>query len=155
MKIDIKLRCYPDSQLKQLIHQIAGNNRFIYNYFLNLKNTRYQENKTSLSYQDCYAVKREDQWICQYCKVKHQRDENATKNLLEYEKYTKVGKIYIHNSYIEKNNSSKSQAELSLDNFKKLPESGGEVKTVEKCKSQIINYDNLSNFSEAVNANLH
>ena len=47
MKIDIKLRCYPDSQLKQLIHQIAGNNRFIYNYFLNLKNTRYQENKTS------------------------------------------------------------------------------------------------------------
>ena len=47
MKIDIKLRCYPDSQLKQLIHQTAGNNRFIYNYFLKLKNTRYQENKTS------------------------------------------------------------------------------------------------------------
>ena len=46
-KISIKLRCYPDSQLKQLIHQTAGNNRFIYNYFLNLKNTSYQENKTS------------------------------------------------------------------------------------------------------------
>ena len=56
MKIGIKLRCYPDSQLKQLIHQTAGNNRFIYNYFLNLKNTRYQENKTSLSYQDCSAL---------------------------------------------------------------------------------------------------
>ena len=39
MKIGIKLRCYPDSQLKQLIHQTAGNNRFIYNYFLNLKKT--------------------------------------------------------------------------------------------------------------------
>ena len=56
MKIGIKLRCYPDSQLKQLIHQTAGNNRFIYNYFLNLKNTSYQENKTSLSYQDCSAL---------------------------------------------------------------------------------------------------
>mgnify|MGYP000031141269 FL=1 len=56
MKIGIKLRCYPDSQLKQLIHQTAGNNRFIYNYFLNLKNIKYQENKTSLSYHDCSAL---------------------------------------------------------------------------------------------------
>ena len=56
MKIGIKLRCYPDSQLKQLIHQTAGNNRFIYNYFLNLKNTSYQENKTYLSYQDCSSL---------------------------------------------------------------------------------------------------
>ena len=56
MKIGIKLRCYPDSQLKQLIHQTAGNNRFIYNYFLNLKNNTYQESKTSLSYQDCSAL---------------------------------------------------------------------------------------------------
>ena len=99
------------------------------------------------------AIKREDQWVCEYCQTKHQRDENATKNLLEYEKYTKIGRKYIYNH--NKNNSRNSQAELSLDNFKKLPESGGEVKTVEKCKSQIINYNNLSNFSEAVNANLH
>ena len=56
MKIGIKLRCYPDSQLKQLIHQTAGNNRFIYNYFLNLKNNTYQTHKTSLSYQDCSAL---------------------------------------------------------------------------------------------------
>ena len=80
MKIGIKLRCYPDSQLKQLIHQTAGNNRFIYNYFLNLKNTIYQE--------------------------------------------------------------------------KKLPASGGEVKTVEKCKTKIIPMNNSSNFSEAVIASL-
>ena len=101
------------------------------------------------------AIKREDQWVCQYCKIKHQRDENATKNLLEYEKYTKIGRKYIYNH--NKNNSSKSQAELNNINNKeiKLPASGGEVKTVEKCKSQIINYNNLSNFSEAVNANLH
>ena len=78
--------------------------------------------------------------------------ENATKNLLEYQKYTKIGNKYIHNTNLKQ--FSKNQAELM--NIKtELPESGGEVKTVEKCKSQIINYNNLSNFSEAVNANLH
>ena len=81
MKIGIKLRCYPDSQLKQLIHQTAGNNRFIYNYFLNLKNTIYQE--------------------------------------------------------------------------KKLPASGGEVKTVEIYKTNNIPRNIIGNINEAVNANLH
>ena len=100
------------------------------------------------------AVKREDQWVCRYCKVKHQRDENATKNLLEYKSYTKVGKRYIHNTNL--NQFSKNQAELNnINNNKKLPESGGEDKTVEKCKSQIISNNNLSNFSEAVIASLH
>ncbi len=80
MKIGIKLRCYPDSQLKQLIHQTAGNNRFIYNYFLNLKNTIYQE--------------------------------------------------------------------------KKLPASGGEVKTVEIYKTNNIPRNIIGNINEAVNANL-
>ena len=37
---------------------------------------------------------------------------------------------------------------------KKLPESSGEVKTVEKCKTQIIQNNNSSNFNEAVNVNL-
>ena len=37
----------------------------------------------------------------------------------------------------------------------KLPESSGEVKTVEKCKTQFIPMNNLSNFSETVNGNLH
>ena len=80
MKIGIKLRCYPDSQLKQLIHQTAGNNRFIYNYFLNLKNTIYQE--------------------------------------------------------------------------KKLPASGGEVKTVEMYKTNNIPSNIIGNINEAVNASL-
>ena len=101
------------------------------------------------------AIKREDQWVCEYCQTKHQRDENATKNLLEYEKYTKVGKIYIHNSYIEKNHSSKSQAELSLDNFKKLPESVGEIKTVEMYKTNNIPRNIIGNINETVNGNLH
>ncbi len=93
-------------------------------------------------------IKREDQWVCEYCQTKHQRDENATKNLLEYEKYTKIGRKYIYNH--NKNNSSKSQAELSLDNFKKLPESGGEVKTVEMYKTNNIPSNIIGNINEAV-----
>ena len=101
------------------------------------------------------AIKREDQWVCQYCNVKHQRDENATKNLLEYENYTKIGNKYIHNSYIEKNNSSKNQAELNNINNKKLPESGGEDKTVEMYKTNNIPWNLIGNINEAVNGNLH
>ena len=73
---------------------------------------------------------------------------------MEYEKYTKIGNKYIHNTNL--NQFSKNQAELKNINNKekKLPESSGEVKTVEKCKSQIINHNNLSNFSEAVNDSL-
>ncbi len=99
------------------------------------------------------AVKREDQWVCQYCKVKHQRDENATKNLLEYEKYTKIGRKYIYNH--NKNNSSKNQAELNnRDNNKELPASIGEIKTVEMYKTNNIQSNIIGNINEAVNASL-
>ncbi len=98
------------------------------------------------------AIKREDQWVCQYCKIKHQRDENATKNLLEYEKYTKVGKKYIHNANL--NQFSKNQAELM--NIKtELPESSGEDKTVEMYKTNNIPSNIIGNINEAVNGNLH
>ena len=101
------------------------------------------------------AIKREDQWVCQYCKIKHQRDENATINLLEYEKYTKVGKKYIHNANL--NQFSKNQAELKNINNKekKLPESGGEDKTVEMYKTNNIPSNIIGNINEAVNGNLH
>ena len=101
------------------------------------------------------AVKREDQWVCQYCKVKHQRDENATKNLLEYENYTKIGRKYIYNTNL--NQFSKNQAELKNINNKekKLPESGGEDKTVEMYKTNNIPSNIIGNINEAVNSNLH
>lgn len=56
MKIGLKFRCYPDPTLQQLIHQTAGNNRFIYNYFLKLKSSLYKDSKVSLSYNDCSAL---------------------------------------------------------------------------------------------------
>ncbi len=99
------------------------------------------------------AIKREDQWVCEYCQTKHQRDENATKNLLEYENYTKVGKRYIYNH--NQNNSSKNQAELNNINNKKLPESVGEDKTVEMYKTNNIPSNIIGNINEAVNGNLH
>ena len=52
MKIGLKFRCYPDSTLQQLIHQTAGNNRFIYNYFLKIKSSLYKDSKASLSYNE-------------------------------------------------------------------------------------------------------
>ena len=97
-------------------------------------------------------IKKQDQWVCQYCKVKHQRDENATKNLLEYESYTKVGKKYIYNH--NQNKSSKNQAELKNINNKKLPESSGEIKTVEMYKTNNIPSNIIGNINEAVNASL-
>ena len=76
---------------------------------------------------------------------------------MEYENYTKVGKRYIHNSYIEKNNSSKNQAELNniKNKEKKLPESSGEDKTVEMYKTNNIPSNIIGNINEAVNGNLH
>ena len=90
MKIGIKLRCYPNPQLKQWIHKTAGTHRFIYN------------------------------------------------------------------SYYNQNSSSKSQAELKNINNKekKLPESGGEVKTVEMYKNNNIPSNIIGNINEAVIASL-
>ena len=144
MKIGIKLRCYPDSQLKQLIHQTAGNNRFIYNYFLNLKNIKYQENKTSLSYQDCSAL---------LTSLKNSVFAFQKDNSKPIDFMTISGNDF----NLLKNNSSKNQAELKniKNKEKNLPESGGEDKTVEIYKTNNIPSNIIGNINEAVNANLH
>ena len=82
-----------------MIHQTAGNNRFIYNYFLNLKNIKYQENKTSLSYQDCSALL------------------PSLKNSVFafiHDKFQNIDFMTIsgHDFNLLKNNSSKNQAEF-------------------------------------------
>lgn len=56
MKVGLRFRCFPHSSLQQLIHQTAGNNRFIYNYFLNLQSSLYHNSKKSLSYNDCSSL---------------------------------------------------------------------------------------------------
>ena len=44
-----KFRLYPNDEQYRLIMQSIGSARFIYNYFLNLKDKYYKENKTNLS----------------------------------------------------------------------------------------------------------
>lgn len=48
-----KFRIYPSAQQKEIIHKTFGCTRFIYNYYLNIKQTEYQENKKSKSAYEC------------------------------------------------------------------------------------------------------
>ncbi len=48
-----KFRLYPNSEQKELINKTLGCNRFIYNYFLNVKQTEYKNNHKSKSSYEC------------------------------------------------------------------------------------------------------
>jgi hypothetical protein len=55
-------------------------------------------------------VKRQDVWECANCGKSHQRDDNATENLLDYENYEKIKNRYQYK--IKKTNKeSKTQSE--------------------------------------------
>lgn len=101
------------------------------------------------------AIKREDQWVCEYCQTKHQRDENATKISLNMKKYTKIGRKYIYNH--NQNNSSKNQAELKNIKIKKKtsPRVAVRIRLWEIYKTNNIPSNIIGNINEAVNANLH
>ena len=48
-----KFRLYPTKKQQILIEKIFGCTRFVYNYFLDLRQTEYKKNKASLSNADC------------------------------------------------------------------------------------------------------
>ena len=48
--IGIKYRIYPDKKQQQALAQMFGSNRFVYNYFLNLKKTAYETDKQSIGF---------------------------------------------------------------------------------------------------------
>lgn len=48
-----KFRLYPSLKQKELINKTLGCNRFIYNYFLNIKQTEYKDNHKSKSPYEC------------------------------------------------------------------------------------------------------
>ena len=48
-----KFRLYPTKEQQILIEKIFGCTRFVYNYFLDLRQTEFKKNKTSLSNADC------------------------------------------------------------------------------------------------------
>ena len=47
-----KIRIYPNKEQKVLLEKHFGCVRFVYNYFLNLRNTEYKTNKVNISYYD-------------------------------------------------------------------------------------------------------
>lgn len=66
-----KFRIYPTEAQKELIAKSFGCARWVYNYFLALRNTMYEENKKSMS---CYemmsklpALKKEYPWLTEVC----------------------------------------------------------------------------------------
>ena len=51
--IGIKYRIYPDKEQRQRLAQMFGSNRFVYNYFLNLKKVTYEADKRSIGFAEC------------------------------------------------------------------------------------------------------
>ena len=48
-----KFRIYPDDKQKNILARTFGCVRFVYNYYLDKKIKRYEEDKTSISYTEC------------------------------------------------------------------------------------------------------
>lgn len=47
-----KFRIYPNTSQKEILAKTFGSSRFVYNHFLNVSNTHYEQTKKSLSYYD-------------------------------------------------------------------------------------------------------
>ena len=52
----IKYRMYPTEEQEELLLQEVGNQRFIWNYFLDLSNTKYESIKENMSYSEMSAM---------------------------------------------------------------------------------------------------
>ena len=67
MNKSFKVRVYPTKEQRVLLEKTFGANRFVYNYFLNLKSKLYDFYKTSLSYNSSSKVltelKRQKTWL--------------------------------------------------------------------------------------------
>ena len=54
--IGYKFRIYPTKEQEVLFAKTFGCTRYVYNYFLNLRNTQYSDNHISLSRYDCIKL---------------------------------------------------------------------------------------------------
>ena len=136
MNKSFKVRIYPTEEQQVLLEKTFGANRFIYNYFLNLKIKLYEFYKIKLGYNSCSKVltelKRQKQWIKQVDSVSLQqtlRDlDTAYQNFfVGKSKYPKFKRKDDKNSYrtngaIKINNSFISIPKIGLlrykDNYK-------------------------------------
>jgi len=62
-----KFRLYPSKEQMILINKHLGSNRFVYNYYLSKRIKTYEENKTTLTYNQCATdlpkLKKEFEWL--------------------------------------------------------------------------------------------
>ena len=67
MNKSFKVRIYPTKEQQVLLEKTFGANRFVYNYFLNLKSRLYEFYKINLSYNNCSKIltelKRQKTWL--------------------------------------------------------------------------------------------
>lgn len=67
MEKAFRYRIYPNKKQKDLIQKTFGCARFVYNYFLDLRTSEYQNNGISLSYNDTSKLltqlKKENEWL--------------------------------------------------------------------------------------------
>ena len=91
MEKGFKYRIYPNKRQQELIQKTFGCTRFIYNYFLDLKISKYKDDKKSLSYNDMSKLltqlKQENDWLKEPDKDSLQK---SLKNLdMAYQKFFK------------------------------------------------------------------
>lgn len=67
MEKAFKYRIYPNKKQQELIQKTFGCVRFVYNYFLDLRTSEYQDNQKSLNYYDTSKMltqlKKENEWL--------------------------------------------------------------------------------------------
>ena len=91
MEKAFKYRIYPNKMQKELIQKTFGCTRYVYNYFLNLKQTTYQESKETISFNQMSKLltqlKKEKEWLKEPDKDALQK---SLKNLdMAYQKFFK------------------------------------------------------------------
>ena len=91
MEKTFKYRIYPNKTQKELIQKTFGCTRYVYNYFLNLKQTTYQESKETISFNQMSKLltqlKKEKEWLKEPDKDALQK---SLKNLdMAYQKFFK------------------------------------------------------------------
>lgn len=91
MEKAFKYRIYPNKTQKELIQKTFGCTRYVYNYFLNLKQTTYRESKKTISFNQMSKLltqlKKENGWLKEPDKYALQ---NSLKNLdVAYKKFFK------------------------------------------------------------------
>ena len=56
MEMAFKYRIYPNKEQTIMLNKSFGCNRYIFNYFLGYKSTKYKESKNSISYKECSSL---------------------------------------------------------------------------------------------------